>query len=83
VKNRRSDRHRSGLRLDPYFSEERFSERGGAKARLRAANCRSESKAGYAGLYPMNECGAEFAAFMRKEYENWGRVIREANIKVE
>jgi len=35
------------------------------------------------GLYPMNECGAEFAAFMRKEYENWGRKIREANIKAE
>jgi tripartite-type tricarboxylate transporter receptor subunit TctC len=35
------------------------------------------------GLYPMSGCGAEFAAFMRKEYENWGRVIREANIKAE
>jgi tripartite-type tricarboxylate transporter receptor subunit TctC len=31
----------------------------------------------------MNECGAEFAAFMRKEYDNWGRVIQEANIKAE
>src|SRR5262245_39743746 len=35
------------------------------------------------GLYPMHGCGAEFAAFMRKEYEKWGRVIREANIKAE
>ena len=35
------------------------------------------------GLYPMNECGAEFATFMRKEHENWGRVIRETNIKAE
>lgn len=35
------------------------------------------------GFYPMNECGAEFAALMRREHEKWGRVIREANIKLE
>jgi tripartite-type tricarboxylate transporter receptor subunit TctC len=35
------------------------------------------------GLYPMNECGVGYAAFMRAEYEKWGRVIREANIKAE
>ena len=33
------------------------------------------------GLFPLKECGAEFAAFLRKEYEDYGRVIREANIK--
>ena len=31
----------------------------------------------------MNECGADYAAFMRREFENWGRMIREANIKVD
>jgi tripartite-type tricarboxylate transporter receptor subunit TctC len=33
------------------------------------------------GLYPVKACGAEFATFVRKEYEDYGRVIREANIK--
>jgi hypothetical protein len=27
--------------------------------------------------------GADFAAFLRKQYDDYGRVIREANIKVE
>jgi tripartite-type tricarboxylate transporter receptor subunit TctC len=35
------------------------------------------------GLYPVNECGAKFAASMRDEYENYGRTIRETNIKGE
>jgi tripartite-type tricarboxylate transporter receptor subunit TctC len=35
------------------------------------------------GLYPIGTCGADFSAFLRKEYDDLGRVIREANIKVE
>jgi tripartite-type tricarboxylate transporter receptor subunit TctC len=35
------------------------------------------------GLYPVGICGAEFGAFLRKEYDEYGRVIREANIKAE
>jgi tripartite-type tricarboxylate transporter receptor subunit TctC len=35
------------------------------------------------GLFPEKECGADFTAMMRKEYENYGRVIREAGIKGE
>ena len=35
------------------------------------------------GLYPMTECGAQFAAVMRREYEDYGRMIRDANIKGE
>jgi tripartite-type tricarboxylate transporter receptor subunit TctC len=35
------------------------------------------------GLYPMKECGADYAAFMRKESETYGRMIREANIKAD
>jgi tripartite-type tricarboxylate transporter receptor subunit TctC len=35
------------------------------------------------GLYPVKMCGADFAALLRKQYEEFGRVIREANIKAE
>jgi tripartite-type tricarboxylate transporter receptor subunit TctC len=35
------------------------------------------------GLYPVKMCGADFAALLRKQYEEIGRVIREANIKAE
>jgi tripartite-type tricarboxylate transporter receptor subunit TctC len=34
-------------------------------------------------LYPMGLCGADFAAFLRKEQEDYGRAIREANFKLE
>ena len=32
-------------------------------------------------LYPARMCGADFAALLRKQYNEFGRVIREANIK--
>jgi tripartite-type tricarboxylate transporter receptor subunit TctC len=35
------------------------------------------------GLLPPTVCGEEFAASVRKSYEEFGRVIREANIKAE
>jgi tripartite-type tricarboxylate transporter receptor subunit TctC len=35
------------------------------------------------GLYPMEACGAEFGAYLRNRYEEYGRVIRDANIKAE
>jgi tripartite-type tricarboxylate transporter receptor subunit TctC len=35
------------------------------------------------GLTPVGTCGAEFAAFVRKEYDVTGNAIREANIRVE
>jgi tripartite-type tricarboxylate transporter receptor subunit TctC len=35
------------------------------------------------GQYPAAICGAEFAAYLRKEYDRYGRVIGEANIKAE
>ena len=34
-------------------------------------------------LYPMGLCGADFAAFLRKQQEDYGRAIREANFKLE
>jgi tripartite-type tricarboxylate transporter receptor subunit TctC len=35
------------------------------------------------GLFPNGTCGADFAGILRKDYEEYGRVIREANIKME
>jgi tripartite-type tricarboxylate transporter receptor subunit TctC len=35
------------------------------------------------GIYPVGICGAEFGAFMRKQFEDYGRIIREANIRAE
>jgi tripartite-type tricarboxylate transporter receptor subunit TctC len=35
------------------------------------------------GLFPNGTCGADFAAILRNDYEEYGRIIREANIKME
>ncbi len=35
------------------------------------------------GVSPVGQCGADFGAFVGKEYEAYGRVIRDANIKAE
>jgi tripartite-type tricarboxylate transporter receptor subunit TctC len=35
------------------------------------------------GLYPAGTCGADFAALLRKQYDDFGRAIREANIKAD
>ena len=35
------------------------------------------------GLFPVASCGADFAALLRGQYAEYGRVIREANIKAE
>lgn len=35
------------------------------------------------GFIPVGSCGADLAALLRKRYEHYGRVIREANIKAE
>lgn len=45
----------------------------------------SEIKAKLAvqGLYPVGTCGANFADLLRKQNEEFGRAIREANIKAE
>ncbi len=34
-------------------------------------------------LYPVGMCGADFGALLRKQYDEFGRIIREANIKAE
>jgi tripartite-type tricarboxylate transporter receptor subunit TctC len=35
------------------------------------------------GLFPVGACGADFAADLRRQAVDYGRVIREANIKAE
>jgi len=35
------------------------------------------------GFYPGGECGADVAALLRRVNEDYGRVIRDANIKLE
>jgi tripartite-type tricarboxylate transporter receptor subunit TctC len=35
------------------------------------------------GIYPVGSCGTDFAAFIREQSEQYGRIIREANIKLE
>jgi tripartite-type tricarboxylate transporter receptor subunit TctC len=52
---------------------------------IRAATNSPEgkSKANALGLYPTGICGAEYGAFLQKELEETGRVVREAGIKGE
>ena len=35
------------------------------------------------GLYPAGICGADFAGHLRKEYDDYGRIIRDARIKAQ
>jgi len=35
------------------------------------------------GLYPVRMCGVDFANYIRRQYEDYGRIIREANIRTE
>jgi tripartite-type tricarboxylate transporter receptor subunit TctC len=35
------------------------------------------------GLFPVVTCGVDFGALIRKQYDEYGRVIRESNIKAE
>ena len=42
-----------------------------------------KSKLAVQGLFPVAMCGADFVAHIRKQYDEYGRAIREANIKAE
>jgi hypothetical protein len=35
------------------------------------------------GLFPDIECGANFGTLVRQEFDEYGRIIREANITAE
>src|SRR5262249_55843107 len=43
----------------------------------------TKSKLAAQGQYTAAICGAEFATFLRKQYDDTGRVIRRSNIKAE
>jgi len=34
-------------------------------------------------FHPLGICGADFAAFLRRQYDDYGRMIRETNMKAE
>jgi tripartite-type tricarboxylate transporter receptor subunit TctC len=34
-------------------------------------------------LYPVRSCGADFAATIRRQYDDYGRILREANITLQ
>jgi tripartite-type tricarboxylate transporter receptor subunit TctC len=42
-----------------------------------------KAKLAVQGLFPVAICGTDFAAHIRKQYDEYGRAIREANIKAE
>jgi tripartite-type tricarboxylate transporter receptor subunit TctC len=42
-----------------------------------------KAKLAVQGLFPAVSCGVDFTAFVRKQNDDFGRVIREANIKAE
>ena len=42
-----------------------------------------KAKLAIQGLYPVGKCGTEFGDYLRKQYDEYGRVIREAHIKAE
>jgi tripartite-type tricarboxylate transporter receptor subunit TctC len=42
-----------------------------------------KAKLAMQGLYPVGTCGADFGAFLRKQYDDYGLIVREANIKAE
>ena len=42
-----------------------------------------KAKLAVQGLFPVGLCAADFAAFLRKQYDEYGRAIREANIKAD
>jgi tripartite-type tricarboxylate transporter receptor subunit TctC len=39
-----------------------------------------EAKLALQGLYPVATCGDDFAAFLRKQYDQYGRAIRDSNV---
>ena len=42
-----------------------------------------QSKLAAQGLYPSGLCGADFGAHLHQQYELFGRIIREVNMKAE
>jgi tripartite-type tricarboxylate transporter receptor subunit TctC len=72
----------NGLVAPAKTSKEMILELAGwFTAALRAPEVR-ETLTGL-GQHPHGLCGVEFGAFIRKQYDDYGRIVREANIKAE
>ena len=54
---------------------------GWLRAALDAPTVKPKLKA--LGLYTVGRCGAAFAADLRRRFDDYGRAIRESNIRVE
>jgi tripartite-type tricarboxylate transporter receptor subunit TctC len=54
---------------------------GSFTAALRAPETKAKLLAN--GLYPVGQCGGDFAGFIRNQYDEYGRIIRASNIKAE
>ena len=71
-----------GLFAPAKTPKETLSELTGSfTAALQAPETRS--KLAVQGLFPVGTCGADFGAFLRKQHDEFGRIIRESNIKME
>jgi len=46
-------------------------------------NPETKAKLASQGFYPVGICGAAFATFLRKEYDSYGRIIHQADIKAD
>ena len=42
-----------------------------------------KAKLALQGLYPVGMCGDEFAAYVRKRFDDYSEMIRESNIKAQ
>ena len=42
-----------------------------------------KAKLALQGLYPVGQCGDEFASYIRKRFDDYGEMIKESNIKME
>jgi tripartite-type tricarboxylate transporter receptor subunit TctC len=71
-----------GLFAPARTPKQTVAERAGwFTAALQAPETRS--KLALQGLFPVGTCGMDFAAYLRKQYEQYGRDIRESNVRTE
>jgi len=71
-----------GLVAPPKTPKEMVSQLAGwFTAAVQAAEVRAKLVA--QGLYPAVTCGADFTTFLRNQYDDFGRIINEADIKAE
>jgi tripartite-type tricarboxylate transporter receptor subunit TctC len=71
-----------GLLAPAKTPKEKISQLSGwLSAALRSPELRA--KLAPLGLYSVDSCGADFTTVLRKQYDDFGRIIRDSNIKAE